>query len=94
MGMGPAQSLSPPLLVLTWLLYILSYRISVQLDFRRFLIMVILWLSWNSDVVVGGCECYVYLSTILTQNCPSLMHSYLRFLKCDRTSLYLEFRDY
>ena len=43
-GVGPAGSTSPPLLpALMWLLlYTLSYRASLQLDFRGFSRMVVL----------------------------------------------------
>ena len=61
MGMGPAMC--PPLLpVSAWLLlYILSCRTSIHLDFRQFWMMVVLQFSCNSDVAVGGFKSRIYL---------------------------------
>lgn len=48
------------------LVYILSYRISVQLNFKRFSMMFILYFSSNFDVVMGGSKHRVYLLVL----CP------------------------
>lgn len=57
-GGGGAHSTSPgPVPVLVWLLlYIHSYRTSVQLVFRAFSVTAALWFGCNFDVVVGGGE--------------------------------------
>ena len=62
-GVEPAPSESQPLLPVSmgFLLYILSYKTSVQLDFRRLLMRVVLHFSCNFDVVFGGGECSIYL---------------------------------
>ena len=43
------------------LLYILSYRTSVQLDFRQFSVVVVVKFTCNTDVVVASSEYCVYL---------------------------------
>lgn len=60
--MGPAHSTSPSLLPVSTclLLYILSYRNSIQLVSRWFS-MFFLYFSCNFDVSVGGSEHSVYL---------------------------------
>ena len=57
----------PLLSVSLWLLlFVLSYRTSVKLDFRQFLMIVVLKFGCNFDMVVGGGEYQVYLSALLT----------------------------
>ena len=54
---GCGTNISAPSTSLQWfLLYILSYRASVWLDFRQFWMMTVLQFSCNFDVVVGGGE--------------------------------------
>lgn len=56
-GWGRPLHISGPVPVLVWLLlYIHSYRTSVQLVFRAFSVTAALWFGCNFDVVVGGGE--------------------------------------
>lgn len=50
----PGTSLCSYLSRSAWLLYILSYKNSVQLDFRWFSVMAVLQFSGNLDVFMGG----------------------------------------
>lgn len=57
-GTSPACSVPPPLPLLSmcFLLYFSSCRTSIQPAFRQFRIMVVLYFSFNFEVVMGGGE--------------------------------------
>ena len=73
--MEPACSASLPLLpALMWLLlYILSCRTSVRLDFGQFGMMVILQFSCIFDVVVGWFQHHEYLDCHLDWKLPNIL---------------------
>ena len=61
-GVGLAHSESLPFWsVLSWLLYVLIYKIFVQLVFRWFSMMLVLWFNCNFGVVLGRGEHSIYL---------------------------------
>ena len=59
-----------------WLLYILSYRRSVQLVHKGFSVVVVLHLSCNFDMVVEGGEHSIYLLRHLDWNPPVISSSF------------------
>lgn len=78
----PIPCLCPSYLSM-WLLYTLSYRKSIQLVFRWFSVMVILYFSCNFDVITWGSEFKVYQLYHL-DSAPKLKILICMFIATDR----------